>query len=144
LKVLQGYNVDIITSFIGLAQRDVEELKPFYKTFGIDAAFNTDINYNFKNKKPKECYKSKVIYSDIGNFQFDYLRHEFDELNTKGNRYFDKTYAIIDEFDSILIDECNNTAMLAESVPGMNSLNNIIFFIWKLIENNNELIRIVG
>jgi preprotein translocase subunit SecA len=105
--------------------------------FNLKVRHNGDDNYNFKDIK--ECYKNNVdiIYGDASGFQFDILRHEYSDLNTRGNRKFSNTVAIVDEVDSMLIDDCSKIAMLAESMPGMNNLSILLVSIWQ------ELNRII-
>ena len=99
--------------------------------FGLNVSHNGDDNYNFKDVK--ECYKQSVdiIYGDASSFQFDILRHEYSDLNTRGKRSFKNTVAIVDEVDSMLIDDSSKIAMLAESMPGMNNLNVLLVSIWQ-------------
>ncbi len=56
------------------------------------------------------------------------LRHEYSDLGTRGKRNLNETVAIIDEIDSMLIDDSSKIAMLADTMPGMSNLN-VIFVV---------------
>jgi preprotein translocase subunit SecA len=98
--------------------------------FNFKFAHNGDENYNFKDVK--KCYEDEIdiIYGDASGFQFDILRHEFSNINTRGKRDFLNTFAIIDEVDSMFIDDSSKIAMLADTMPGMNALNIYLTSIW--------------
>ncbi|CAF3863404.1 unnamed protein product, partial [Adineta steineri] len=137
IKALQKQHVDIITSSITLAKRDAHERKSFYNYFNITVAHNNDeTSYT---SGPKQCYHADVVYGNSSQFQFDLLRHEFSLLNTRAlnkkenlSRRFDAV--IIDEVDSMLIDENNTLARLADQLPGMEWLNPLLFGIWRAID----------
>ena len=99
--------------------------------FNLAVKHNGDDDYNFKDTK--ECYKESVdiIYGDASSFQFDILRHQYSDLGTRGVREFRNSVAIVDEVDSMLIDDSSKIAMLAETMPGMNNLNVLLVFIWQ-------------
>lgn len=65
------------------------------------------------------------------------MTHEFERKGTRGNRNFG--YAILDEVDSMIIDNGNHIAKLAEPFPGMSYLQYAYIQIWKaLIEAEDE------
>ncbi|CAF3707211.1 unnamed protein product [Adineta steineri] len=134
IKSLQGKHVDIITSSMTLAKRDVNEWKPFYQMFKLTAAHNNDeTNYV---EGLKSCYKENIVYGTAGQFQFDILRDEFSLLKTRGDRPYD--LVIIDEVDSMLIDENNTIARLADNSPGMEWLNPLLYGIWQTANNTPD------
>jgi preprotein translocase subunit SecA len=102
--------------------------------FNLIVADNSDEGYGFI--ETKECYKNHVniIYGDAANYQFDILRHEYSALGTRGTRNFDTTIAIIDEVDSMLIDDNSKIAMLADTMPGMSNLNIFFTTIWQELD----------
>ena len=138
IKALQNEHVDIITSSITLAKRDAHERKSFYDYFNVTVAHNNDeTSYT---SGPKQCYQSDIVYGNSSQFQFDLLRHEFSLLNTrtldkqKGmSRRFDAV--IIDEVDSMLIDDNNTLARLADQLPGMEWLNPLLYGVWRCIDS---------
>jgi preprotein translocase subunit SecA len=130
IKVLQGYKVDVITSNIVLAKEGVGDKEDFYGLFGISVAHNEDSKGGYTDG-PKVCYTSGVVYGDIGNFQFDYLRDHFECQKTFGNRKFEETWAILDEVDSMLVDNGGHIAKLAEPFPGYDRLRYVYIKIWQ-------------
>jgi preprotein translocase subunit SecA len=133
--VLQGYKIHINTSSIELAKRDIKEKSDFYKMFNINVKDNSDDNYNFNGLK--ECYDKNVdiVYGETSNFQFDILREDFSGLGTMGLHSFENIFAIVDEVDSMLIDDSSKIAMLAENMPGMSHLNILFTTIWQIMED---------
>lgn len=131
-------NVDIITTSPVLAQRDCEELTNFYEMFNLTVAHNSDIN----KSGPKDCYKANVVYGDVKNFQYDVLRDEYEMLGTLNDRKFD--YAIVDEVDSLLIDDNNVIAMLSFNCSGAFYLEALISKIWNEMNKIADSIKIIG
>ena len=86
-----------MTSSPVLASRDVEQSKGFYKLFGLEVAGNED---NGDSDGVKSCYLPSIdaVYGDIDNFEFDWLRHHYSKLNTRGKR----------KCEAVIIDEVDN------------------------------------
>ncbi|CAF4154126.1 unnamed protein product [Rotaria sp. Silwood2] len=134
IKALEGKQVDIVTSSITLAKRDAHERKQFYEMFNMTVSHNNDeVNYV---EGPKNCYEAKIVYGNSSQFQFDILRNDFSLLNTRKNRPYD--IVIIDEVDSMLIDENNIIARLADQLPSMEWLNPLLYAIWQTIQTNAD------
>jgi len=131
IKALRGETVDIITSSSVLAERDASERKDFFRMFGISVSHNC---LQQKSSGFKECYASNIVYGDISNFQYDILRHEYKMAGTRGSRGFG--CVIVDEVDSMLIDESAKIAMLASPVPGSEYLEALFASLW------GEMIRV--
>ncbi|CAG8762971.1 17860_t:CDS:2, partial [Dentiscutata erythropus] len=131
IKALQGEYVDIMTSSPILAKRDADERKSFYEILGIDCASNEgeDLKTDYViNRLPsgeievkKKCYLNKIVYGDLGRFQFDWLEHEHKKNSTRWNRGFG--VVIVDEVDNMMIDDSNRTARLTGSLAGFEYLN---------------------
>ena len=78
-----------------------------------------------------------IVYGDIKQFQFDTLRTEFMGLGTRSGRPYDDV--IIDEVDSILLDEGSKLAMLSTAFTGMDKLEPIYHIIRsKLVQFDSE------
>ncbi|CAG8752309.1 28730_t:CDS:2, partial [Gigaspora margarita] len=134
IKVLQGEDVDIITSSPILAMRDAEERESFYEILGISCGSNegdkedayTKIyvpdspNGNIYQYK-KKCYSNNIVYGDVSQFQFDWLSHEHKKMGTKGSRGFG--VVIVDEVDNMMIDDSSRTARLTGGLAGFEHLN---------------------
>lgn len=94
---LAGHSVDIVTSSDVLAKRDWEHLKEFYSTFGLTA------DHNCTNTPGRKFwFKKDIVYGDVKNFQWDYLKDTFKQEKTRWMREYD--YVIIDEVDNMLLD----------------------------------------
>ena len=133
IQALRGKYVDVLTSSAVLAERDAKEKENLYKLFGLTVSDNgMDAGYS---SGPKECYKANILYGSISNFQFDLLKHEHQGLETRGTegnvRGFDTV--IIDEADSMLIDNGGHLAKLSGPLPGMEYLQPLLVYIWSQV-----------
>ncbi|CAG8543978.1 12521_t:CDS:2 [Cetraspora pellucida] len=147
IKALQGEYVDIITSSPILAMRDAEERESFYEILGISCGSNEreeeddheidiecDDTGDVEFKIKKKCYLKDIVYGDVSQFQFDWLRHKHKRLGTKGSREFG--VVIVDEVDNMIIDDSSRTARLTGGLAGFEHLNPVFCGI------SNELNRI--
>ena len=142
IHALQGKKVDIITSSPVLAERDAREKAGLYKMFDLRCMDNGDKSLYIKG--PKNCYKQDIVYGEIAQFQFDTLRDEYGMLETLAGRKCG--VAIIDEVDSMLIDDSSNIARLSSTIAGMDQFQTFIHLLWhrlrlllqKLIVVNGE------
>lgn len=119
VQVLKGKKVDVVTSSSVLASRDASEWKSFYNIFNISNAHNITDNYI---RGAKDCYSKDIVYGDTLHFQSDILRDEYKLLGTRGGRNFKDSVVLIDEVDSMLIDESGKIAKLATPIPSMEYL----------------------
>ena len=117
LKVLDGHKVDIITSSKVLAKRDANLSKQFLTFFGITSNHNIDDNTKF--------YSSDIVYGDLQHFIGNYLKQLQDN---KENRVTD--IALVDEVDSMLIDQNAYKVILAQNVSGLHYLESVMMMIW--------------
>lgn len=140
LKVLQGSKVDILTSDMVLAAQGVDDKKRFFNTLSIDVSHN-NVDEEYVNG-PRTCYESDVVYGSISNFQFDYLKHHFDRLKTLGNRITKNCWAILDEVDSLIIDQGGNVAKLSQPFPGMEGLRDVYINIWKALHKAEKVVNL--
>lgn len=131
---LFGDEVDNETSSEVLASRDAKTFPACYALWNITVASNEE-------DKPepgiKACYKKSVVYSDSNHLQFDALRHNHKQLNTRGKRRFYRLN--IDEVDSVTFIENTKFAMLGEKTSHMDALTFILACIWcKIRDLDNE------
>ncbi|CAF4173221.1 unnamed protein product [Rotaria sp. Silwood2] len=126
IHALNGKYVDIITSSPVLAERDAKEKANFYSMFNLECSHNND-KPNYQTG-PKTCYKKQIVYGEVAQFQFDTLRTYYAELNTLADRTFG--VAIVDEVDSMLIDDSSKIARLATTIAGMDRLQLIYHILW--------------
>uniref|UniRef100_A0A183CA19 Chloroplast protein-transporting ATPase n=1 Tax=Globodera pallida TaxID=36090 RepID=A0A183CA19_GLOPA len=120
--------IDVVTSSDALARRDAESLKTFYGMFGLTVDHCTGgLSAHYK-----KCYAADILYGDIGSFQGDILRHEFQSKNVRGEPPRPFECIVIDEVDCMLLDEMmqERILMLSFHVPGMEYLESILTMCW--------------
>ncbi|MDN3030001.1 MAG: hypothetical protein QMO91_01325 [Candidatus Tisiphia sp.] len=96
-----------------------------------------NLDENYKSGE-RECYKADIVYGCIGNFQFDYLKDSFLGLKTRADRPFESI--VLDEVDSMIIDNASHIAKLSEQLPGMESLKYVYIKIWQELYKAEEAI----
>lgn len=126
MQCLMGHKVDIVTSIPDLAERDTKAKEEFFAMFGLSVAFNS--SRESRDKGFKSCYKADIVYGDTSAFQYDWIHGLFDN-NVRGKRGYD--VLIIDEVDSMCIDEMSKLAMVSDGIAGGEFLYNIYCTIWK-------------
>ena len=82
----------------------------------------------------KACYLSDVVYGDI-TFEWDALRTEYQLAGTRGDRPYD--VAIVDEVDSMLIEEGAKLALLGGCQPDMEQLQPLLIALWVRLQYEN-------
>ena len=75
------------------------------------------------------CYKQDIVHGEIHSFKFDILRDSYSQSGTLGDRKC--AIAIVDEVDSMLLDDSSNIARLSSIVPGMNHFQAVYVLIWQ-------------
>ena len=109
LNALSGNTVHIVTVNDYLASRDAEEMGILYQALGMSVWV---ITHNQSKPEKAENYKKDIIYATNNELGFDYLRDNMvTELENKvmSPRFF----AVIDEVDSILIDEARTPLIIS-------------------------------
>jgi len=111
LVYLTGRRVHIVTVNDYLAKRDAEWMGPVYKALGLTVgAIQADMDT--VGGERKEQYECDVTYGTNNEFGFDYLRDNM-KLSLKQMVQSELQYAIIDEVDSILIDEARTPLIIS-------------------------------
>ena len=136
LNALTGDGVHIITVNEYLASRDAEWMGSIYRFLGLTVGVNLRELTSSEKKKVYEC---DIVYSTNNEVGFDYLR---DNMVVKANDRVQRglNFAIVDEVDSVLIDEARTPLII--SGGSMNSANLYIQtdrFAKSLKENNGYL-----
>ncbi len=109
LNSLTGKGVHLITVNNYLAKRDSEWMGPVYKFLGLTVGL---IQHDMNNNQRREAYKCDVAYVTNNEAGFDYLRNNM--VISKEDRILPQHhYAIIDEVDSILIDEARTPLIIS-------------------------------
>ena len=109
LNALTGEGVHIITVNEYLAGRDAEWMGEIYRFLGL----NVGVNYReLSPREKKEAYNCDILYSTNNEIGFDYLR---DNMVVKASDRVARPYnfAIIDEVDSVLIDEARTPLIIS-------------------------------
>ncbi len=109
LNALEGQGVHVVTVNDYLARRDAEWMSPLYNGLGMTVgAIQSDMD----SDERQEIYACDITYGTNNEFGFDYLRDNMKptkELQAQGELH----YAIIDEVDSILIDEARTPLIIS-------------------------------
>ncbi len=109
LNSLTGKGVHLITVNDYLAERDANWMRPVYDLLGITVAH---IAPDMDNEVKKKAYEADITYGTNNEFGFDYLRDNLKgRMEEKVQRPFH--YCIIDEVDSILIDEARTPLIIS-------------------------------
>ncbi len=109
LNSLQGKGVHVVTVNDYLAKRDAEWMSPIFNFLGLEVGFLQNM---MNHEKRKKAYNCDVTYGTNNEFGFDYLRDNMVEhKDFKVQR--ELNFAIIDEVDSILIDEARTPLIIS-------------------------------
>ncbi|MFC3024322.1 preprotein translocase subunit SecA [Vibrio zhugei] len=109
LNALPQKGVHIVTVNDYLAKRDAETNRPLFEFLGMTVGVNVP---NMPPHAKKEAYQADILYGTNNEFGFDYLRDNMafrEEDRVQGERFF----AIVDEVDSILIDEARTPLIIS-------------------------------
>ncbi len=109
LNSLTGQNVHLVTVNDYLAKRDPDWVKPVYEALGVRAGF---IQNMMPFSERTEAYSADITYGTNAEFGFDYLRDNM-AVTLQGTVQRGYTYAIVDEVDSILIDEARTPLIIS-------------------------------
>ena len=126
LNAISGESVHIVTVNEYLAGRDAEWMRPIYEFLGLTVGC---IKSEQNPRERKESYDCDIVYGTNNEFGFDYLRDNlaFEKENqSQGSLGF----AIVDEVDSILIDEARTPLIISgraeDSTELYQSINKIV------------------
>lgn len=119
LNAMAGKSIHIVTVNDYLARRDATEMKPLYEFLGYSVGIVTGDERDESNKL--EQYSCNIIYGTNNEFGFDYLRDNM-KFSLSSQFQKDHFFAIVDEVDSILIDEARTPLII--SGPANRKLEN--------------------
>jgi preprotein translocase subunit SecA len=109
LNALGGANVHLVTVNDYLAKRDAEWNRPVYDRLGVSVS-------SIENMMPfaerREAYAADITYGTNSEFGFDYLRDNM-AVSLEGTVQRGHVFAIVDEVDSILIDEARTPLIIS-------------------------------
>ena len=109
LNALSGKGVHVVTVNDYLARRDAEWMGQLYNALGLTTGI---IVHGLSDEQRKEAYNADITYGTNNEFGFDYLR---DNMKFYANQLVQRghNFAIVDEVDSILIDEARTPLIIS-------------------------------
>ncbi|MEM8962573.1 MAG: preprotein translocase subunit SecA, partial [Acidobacteriota bacterium] len=109
LNALADNGVHVVTVNDYLASRDADWMRPIYEALGMTVGA---IQHNMRDEERQKAYGADITYGTNNEFGFDYLRDnmkfERDRMVQRGHQF-----AIVDEVDSILIDEARTPLIIS-------------------------------
>ncbi|ENM3811029.1 preprotein translocase subunit SecA [Vibrio cholerae] len=141
LNALPGKGVHIVTVNDYLAKRDAETNRPLFEFLGMTVGVNIP---NMPQPAKKEAYQADILYGTNNEFGFDYLRDNMAfraEDRVQRARFF----AVVDEVDSILIDEARTPLIISGPAEDSSDLyiriNKLIPLLQKQDKEDSEEYR---
>ncbi len=136
LNALTGRGVHVVTVNDYLAQRDSDWMGQVYKFLGLTVGC---ITHGLSDEERRVAYAADVTYGTNNEFGFDYLRdnmkHDRESMVQR-----DHAYAIVDEVDSILVDEARTPLIISGPLEDRSDFyNSVDAFIPNLEEVDYEL-----
>ncbi|HIA30740.1 MAG TPA: preprotein translocase subunit SecA [Candidatus Marinimicrobia bacterium] len=138
LNALTGRGVHIITVNDYLAQRDAEWMGEVYKKLGLTVGY---LQNSMDNNQRREAYNCDITYGTNTEYGFDYLRDNM-SLATEDQVQRGHAFAVVDEVDSVLIDEARTPLIISGSVdaPVDNTFQDLKPLIQNLVRKQNSLV----
>lgn len=125
LYALEGQGVHIVTANEYLARRDKEQMGKVHEFLGLNVGLNVS---QLSPRAKQEAYQADITYGTGTEFGFDYLRDHM--VNAKEDKVQRKLhYCIVDEVDSILIDEARTPLIIASKTSEGAELYKIIAMV---------------
>ncbi|MDR2543815.1 MAG: preprotein translocase subunit SecA [Treponema sp.] len=109
LNAIPGKGIHIVTVNDYLASRDADWMRPIFSSLGLTVG---TILSNMDNKQRKENYACDITYGTNNEFGFDYLRDNM-HRDMEGRVQREHNFCIVDEIDSILIDEARTPLIIS-------------------------------
>src|SRR3982075_4310298 len=136
LNALEGKGVHVVTVNDYLAKRDSEWMGQIYKFLGLSVGV---IVHGLDDEQRKQAYDCDVTYGTNNELGFDYLRdnmkYRMEDMVQRGH-----IYAIVDEVDSILIDEARTPLIISGPLDDRSDFYNTIdTFVPKLAKTDYEV-----
>ncbi|RLQ96813.1 accessory Sec system translocase SecA2 [Falsibacillus albus] len=130
VRALEGKGVHVITVNEYLANRDRNQIGKIHEFLGLSVGINLPL---MEPEAKKAAYNADITYGVGTEFGFDYLRDNMvrDERDKVQRPYH---YAIIDEVDSVLIDEAKTPLIIAGKMPSSSNLHYIASKLAKRFE----------
>ncbi|WP_394218240.1 accessory Sec system translocase SecA2 [Halobacillus trueperi] len=121
LRALEGKGVHVITVNEYLARRDFEMMGPLYEFLGLSVGLNVP---SLSQVEKRAAYQADITHGLGTEFGFDFLRdHMVKDISQKVQRPYH--FAIVDEVDSVLIDEAKTPLVIAGKMESSANLHKI-------------------
>ncbi len=138
LNALRGKGVHLVTVNDYLAKRDSEWMGPIYEMLGLTVGC---IQHDMGPRERRAAYSCDITYGTNNEFGFDYLRDNMavrsEDRSQRGHQY-----AIVDEVDSVLIDEARTPLIIAGPVAaGKQQFEELKPRVERLIRNQTKLVN---
>lgn len=138
LNAIPQKGVHVVTINDYLAKRDAEWMRPLYEFLGLTVGINL---HGLSPREKQDAYAADITYGTNNEFGFDYLRDNMVfTLEDKTQR--GQAYAIVDEVDSILIDEARTPLIISgaqdESTDLYRAVNEIIPKLTKQVDKEDS------
>ena len=126
LNALSGKGVHVVTVNEYLAKRDSEWMSPIFESLGMNVGVTSNTQ---SHEEKKLAYAADITYTTNNELGFDYLRDNL-AFSIKDKVQRDLNFAIVDEVDSILIDEARTPLIISgpvdESIDLYKKINKLI------------------
>ena len=115
LNALTGEGVHVVTVNDYLAKRDSEWMGPLYQFHGlsVDCIDKTEPN----SEERRRAYRCDITFGTNNEFGFDYLRDNMATMESDLVQRDEHYYAIVDEVDSVLIDDARTPLIISGPIP---------------------------
>ena len=141
LNALPGKGVHVVTVNDYLARRDADWMGPLYRALGLEVGV---VQVDMSNEERRVAYGADITYGQNNEFGFDYLRDNMkfslEDFVQRGHNF-----AIVDEVDSILIDEARTPLIISgpaeESTDKYYRINRVIPKLSRKIVTGKEKSR---
>jgi len=142
LNALAGLGVHLITVNNYLAKRDAEWMGPIFQFHGL--SIDCIDNHSPNSDSRREAYLADITYGTNNEFGFDYLR---DNMAKKPEALVQRKhhYAIVDEVDSVLIDDARTPLIISGPTPkgDVHEFNELKHKIEKLVSSQKQYVNTV-
>ena len=134
VRALEGKGVHVITVNDYLAQRDYNQIGQIHRFLGLTVGINMPM---MEPDEKKQAYEADITYGVGTEFGFDYLRDNMaPSLDEKVQRPYH--FAIIDEVDSVLIDEAKTPLIIAGKMEADEDLHKVAAMVAKRFKREED------
>ena len=134
LNALAGEGVHVVTVNEYLSQRDAQEMGVFYNYMGLSVGLNLN---SLNSEEKRAAYNADITYSTNNELGFDYLRDNMVKtVEARVQRPLN--YAVIDEVDSVLIDEARTPLIISGEGQESTSLYQVANAFVKTLKKSEE------